>query len=259
MTIRVSFANWCRTTRLDLDITQQDLADAVGVSRSHIAAIEAGRANPTVGVMDRIGATFGIDLELRARPPLLIGGGHARDRLHALCSGYSGRRVGGSGLLVAREVEIREGRVLGWIDLLAFDPRTGLLLVIEVKTALDDIGRLERQLGWYERMALRTDIAAAWRPTEVRAWCLVLATAAADTQMSLHRDVLRTAFPVRAGSMVSVLAGGPALPGRGIALIDPGSRRRDWLIPSRSDGRRWPAPYPDPAGAAAVLAARARG
>lgn len=259
MTIRLSFATWCRATRLDMDITQQDLADAVGVSRSHIAAIEGGRANPTIAVVDRVGAVFGVDLGLRAQEPLLIGGGHTRDGLHAWCSGYGGRRLRGAGLLTAREVEIREGRALGWIDLLAFDPRTGLLLIIEVKTALDDIGRLERQLGWYERMAMRTDVVAAWKPTHVRTWCLVLATAVADEQISAHRDVLRPAFPVRAASMQSMLVGGPAVAGRGIAMIDPQGRRRDWIIPSRSDGRRWPAPYADPAAARAVLSRRAAG
>jgi len=256
MTIRVSFANWCRSTRHDLDITQQDLADAVGVSRSHIAAIEAGLANPTVAVIDRIGAIFGVDLGLRARAPVLIGGGQTRDGLHAWCSGYGARRLGASSLLIAREVEIREGRALGWIDLLAFDPRTGVMLIIEIKTSLDDIGQLERQLGWYERMALRTEVATAWQPTAVRAWCLVLATSVADDQISAHRDVLQAAFPVRAGGMRSMLAGGPMAEGRGIALIDPHSRRREWLIPSRSDGRRWPAPYADPASARAVLARR---
>jgi hypothetical protein len=42
--------------------------------------------------------------------------------------------------------------------------------------------------------------------------------------------------------------------GRGLALIDPTSRRRDWLLPSRSDGRRTRAPYMDYADAARRLA-----
>ena len=39
------------------------------------------------------------------------------------------------------------------MDLLAWHPATGLLLVIEVKTELHDLGANERQLNWYEREA----------------------------------------------------------------------------------------------------------
>ena len=35
---------------------------------------------------------------------------------------------------IYEEVEVVEGRAHGWVDLVAFDPRTGTLLVIEVKT-----------------------------------------------------------------------------------------------------------------------------
>jgi hypothetical protein len=56
------------------------------------------------------------------------------------------RRLEAAGWLVVREVRIESGRYLGWIDLLAFDPVTKTLLVIEIKTRLDDLGDLERTL-----------------------------------------------------------------------------------------------------------------
>jgi hypothetical protein len=40
---------------------------------------------------------------------------------------------------------------------------------------------------------------------------------------------------------------------RGLALVDPTSRRRDWLLPTRSDGRRSSLPYRDYADAARRL------
>ena len=70
---------------------------------------------------------------------------HLQDPVHARCSAYVDRRLGASGWATAREVEIVHGRTHGWIDLLAFDRRTGMMVVIEIKTRLEDIGALERQ------------------------------------------------------------------------------------------------------------------
>ena len=54
-----------------------------------------------------------------------------------------------AGWIVRREVPIGTRERPGWIDILAFNPKTRVLLVIEVKTDLVDIGGLERQLDWY--------------------------------------------------------------------------------------------------------------
>ena len=70
-----------------------------------------------------------------------------------------------------------------------------------------------------------------------------------------ERDLLRIGFPERAGPMRVVLHGTqPATTGRGLALIDPSSRRADWLIPTSLDGRRSPAAYRDYADAARRMA-----
>ena len=39
----------------------------------------------------------------------------------------------------------------GWIDVLAYHPGTGMLVVIEVKTELHDIGAEQRRFASYER------------------------------------------------------------------------------------------------------------
>jgi DNA-binding XRE family transcriptional regulator len=108
--VRISFARWCRETRLELDVTQLQLAATVGVSRAHIAAIETGRANPSIALVDRIGEALGLEFELTATRPIVIGRTSPRDAVHARCSGYVQRRLGGIGWLTAREVEVVQGR-----------------------------------------------------------------------------------------------------------------------------------------------------
>ena len=256
MSLRLSFARWCRSTRLDLDITQQQLADAVGISRAYVARLEGGRANPSLEVVDRIGSALGVAFELTGRSPILWDGPRTRDAVHARCSAYVHRRLLADGLLVAREVQIRDGRGVGWIDLLAFDPRTGSLLIVEVKTSIDDIGRLERQVGWYERLAMAAARDRGWSPRSMSTWVLLLATDQNDAAVTTHADLFRHAFPLRAVSMRDPAAVAAAPGGRALALIDPARRRHDWLISLHADGRRSPLPYRDRAAAERIITAR---
>jgi len=56
--------NQVRRHRLQLDgMTQQELADRVGVTRQTILSIEKGRYNPSVGLALRLGETFGVSVE----------------------------------------------------------------------------------------------------------------------------------------------------------------------------------------------------
>ena len=45
------------------DMTQQELADRVGVTRLTILSIERGRYNPSVGLALRIAEVFGVPVE----------------------------------------------------------------------------------------------------------------------------------------------------------------------------------------------------
>lgn len=241
--LRVSFARLCRETRLMLDITQAEVAAAVGMSRAYIAGIESGRVNPSLEIVDRMGAALGLELQLVGRGPIVLNGPIQRDAVHAWCSGYVGRRLGRSGFDVRREVTIVQGRTRGWVDLLAYDPRRQLLLVVEIKTWIDDLGAIERQLDWYEREAPSIAREFGWRPLRISSWLLALATADVDDALRRNRDVIDAAFPERARNLARLLTGEEQPAGRGVALVDPHSRRRNWLVPTRIDGRRSMAPY----------------
>jgi len=247
--LRMTFGRLCRDTRLLLGISQSELAAAAGVSRPYITSVETGQANPSFDVVERIAPALGLELRLVGEPPILIDPLGQRDLVHARCSGYVDRRLHRAGWLTHREVTIVGGRTRGWIDLLAFDPRRRILVVIEVKTWLDDLGAIERQLDWYVREAPHVARARGLRPVRTIGWLLVLATKASDVAVRRNRDALDRRMPARARDMRALLAGGDAPLADGIALIDPCSRRRDWLMPTQLDGRRSKAPYLDLAAA----------
>jgi len=211
-----------------------------------IAEIETGRGNPSLDAVTRIGDALGLELDLSGRPPISLGA-KPRDAVHARCSGYVDRRLRSAGWQTRREIAVSAGRIHGWIDLLAFDPRSGALLIVEVKTRLDDLGAIERQIGWYERCAMDVAFSLNWQPRSVSSWLLLLASEEVEEGLRRYRDLLRVAFPRRAAQVrQDLVEPGHRPPGeRGLALIDPTSRRRDWLMPSRSDGRRTAAPYRD--------------
>jgi transcriptional regulator with XRE-family HTH domain len=56
------------TARLKAGLTQQDLADRLGVSQPVIAAYESGRRQPTVPTLMRILAAAGFDLRMTLAP-----------------------------------------------------------------------------------------------------------------------------------------------------------------------------------------------
>ena len=57
-------SNQVRRHRRQLDgMTQQQLADRVGVTRQTIFSIERGRYNPSVGLALRLAETFGVTVE----------------------------------------------------------------------------------------------------------------------------------------------------------------------------------------------------
>jgi transcriptional regulator with XRE-family HTH domain len=243
------FGRSARVARLALDVTQQSVADAAGISRSFLARIEGGRGNPSLRVVERIADALGQRVELSVTLPVFLATPIHRDLVHARCVAAIGRRLTAAGWLITREVDVSDGRFHGWIDLLAYHPVTRTLLVIEVKAQLLDIGAMQRQVGWYERRALAAGRSQGWTPRSSMTWLVGLASDELDRAINAERDLFAVEFPGRAADMLRVVAGSPGR-GRAVALVDPASKRRDWLIRTRCDGRRTALPYRDYADAA---------
>jgi transcriptional regulator with XRE-family HTH domain len=245
--LRQRFGQATLETRRRLGWSQRELGRRCGISQAQVWRAEAGQAPLSVGLIARIADALGLEVDLAIRAPFVAG--RQRDAAHARCSSYVQHRLEALGWTVAREVEIVHGRSHGWIDLLSFEPESRSLLIVEVKTELDDIGQIERTLSWYTREGWTAARRLHWRPARVVAWLLVLATDVNDERIRANRELLTRAFPARAREGLAALApAGDAAPMRLLALIDPRSRRRGWLIRCRIDGRRSLAPYPDYAG-----------
>jgi DNA-binding XRE family transcriptional regulator len=234
-----------------MGLSKTGLADRAAVSRQMIAELEDGSANPTLDTVISVLDGLGLELEVIVRGPVMIGGPRTGDAAHAICSGYVQRRLEAAGWKTAREVRIDDGRYVGWIDLLAFHEPTGVLLVIEIKTRIDDLGSIERAMDCYTRAAMKAARRQGWQPIRIGSWLVALGTDEVEARIHDDRRAFDAAFPARATEMTALLADPSSLGrARGLALIDPRSRRRSWLIRTRIDGRRSVLPYRDYADAA---------
>jgi transcriptional regulator with XRE-family HTH domain len=235
-----------RDLRRAIGWSQREVARRSGVSQPLICAIETGRAtNLTFASVTRILAAMGSELLIDASRPFLGDRERQRDPAHARCTNHVVRRLEAAGWRTATEVEVGGDRSRGWIDVLAWHPSSHVVLVVEVKTELHDLGAIERTLNWYEREAWAAARRQGWVPRRVTPVLLLLATDAVETRLAANRQAIELGFPVRAPALTLIIAGmdEQATRGRAVAVIDPRSRNRAWLRPPRIHGRRSAAPY----------------
>ena len=195
-------------------------------------------------------------MRLTFQAPFLADRARQRDRVHARCVAFVAASLRRRGWEVATEVEIDGRNGPGWIDVLAFHTASGVLLVIEVKTEIHDVGRIQRTLAWYERRALVVARERGWVVRGAHAALLLLATDAVDARLRENKLLIDQAFQGRVRDLDQLIAD-PTHAGAGawsLAMIDPLSRRQDWLRPTRLDGRRARAPHEDYAAVARRLA-----
>jgi transcriptional regulator with XRE-family HTH domain len=247
--LRQSIGRTIRHTRLASRITQLQLASAVGLSQTEISAIErAIYPDLPLSTAERVLDALDIRIELRLVPPFVVGRNETRDEAHARCVGYVARRLEDAGWQVAREVPVGGSRWRGFIDILAFHPDARLLVIVEIKTEIVDVGEIDRQLSAYEREAWSAAHGFGWRPTSAIGALVLLGTEENEETVRRHRDVFERTYTFDGRALGGLVRSPRRLSGRGqraIAMIDPRSRRREWLLPTTLDGRRSPARYRD--------------
>lgn len=264
VTLSDAAAKAIRKARLALGWTQARLAERAQVSRTLISKVECGRRPVSIASIAAIADALGMRVELVLEPAFVTSPrdsqgsrGSLRDVVHARCCVHVQQQLERRGWLVAREVPIDSGGARGWIDLFALHPGSGALLVIEIKTEIHDLGRIERTLSWHERGAIRAARELGWGPGAVSSALLVLDSEAVAETLGAARAIVERAFPVGGGALASWIGdptrGEPRR--RALALIDPAVRGQRWLMAVRSGGRTRPAAYRDYADAAARLTA----
>jgi transcriptional regulator with XRE-family HTH domain len=232
--------------RRDRGWSQARLSAESGVPQTVISSIErAMHLNPPLQTVRLVCEALDAELIVDIRPAWLVGRSDQKDPAHAACVAATRRILERAGWMTASEVEIVTGRAHGFIDLIAFDPVTQRILVIEVKTEIRDVGGLERQVGWYLRAAPAAARRLGWQGRGVSGILVGLATAAVDAAVLANRDELAAAFPIRGRAVRAVLFGVAAIDRPALVLLDPLRRGTAGLMTLAADGRRTPAPYRD--------------
>src|SRR3954453_18696843 len=81
--LRSELGRLCRATRIELDLTQAALAEAAGIDRGYLATIEAGHANVSLDVVERVADALGLDLRITANRLVVLGRAARGDFVHA--------------------------------------------------------------------------------------------------------------------------------------------------------------------------------
>ncbi|HXX61354.1 MAG TPA: helix-turn-helix transcriptional regulator [Candidatus Sulfotelmatobacter sp.] len=182
--------------RLDAGLSQGVVAQAAGISRPYLSAIEAGHRTPSVEVLARLAAALGGDLSLRVYP----GTGPAlRDHLQVAMT-EALLVLAAPSWRVRLEVPI-PAPARGYADLVLHDPARRQAVVTEVHSQLR---RLEQQLRWGQAKAeaIATSLPAGTQ------MCRLLLLRSTDTNRRLvahDPHVFAAAFPAPAADIYDAL------------------------------------------------------
>ena len=226
--------------RIRRRLRQRDLSVAAGVPRGVIALIEHGRLHE-VG----FGQIRAVARALDARFEGLVrwqGGdldrltnrGHAQ--MHEAMARWFAELEGWQAV---PEVSFNEFGERGVIDIMAWHASTGIVLVVELKTAIVDINDLMSTMDTRRRLAFKIAGDLDWKAETVATWVVVAPGRSNDRALAEHATVLRAKFPGDGRSMRRWLA----RPAGEIAALSflPKARlsdlRRDGRTPRRVSAR----------------------
>jgi transcriptional regulator with XRE-family HTH domain len=177
--------------------TQEELGRRCGLSRSSIWRIERGHGDAlSIRVLTQVAGV----LEARIRVTLLWKG-EELDRLldgdHALLVEWVVERLRAAGWLVVPEATFAIRGERGSIDVLAWHPPSGRVLVVEVKSVVPDV---QATLSGVDRKARLAPVIArehGWTVTDVSRILVLPAERTARRRLESFEATFAQAFPAR--------------------------------------------------------------
>jgi transcriptional regulator with XRE-family HTH domain len=227
------FGRQFRALRIRSEKRQVDVSDDSGLSRLLIAAIDRGEIERvTVGAVVWAAAALGADVDVRVRWR-----GEHLDRLideaHAALVDATVRRLRRLGWIVDVEVSFAIWGERGSVDVLAFHPDFGALLIVEVKSAVADTQATLHGLDRKARLARDIVKGRPWAIHHVSRLLVVGASATSRRRIARLAGTYDAALPAR-GTTVRHWLARPTEPLSGLLFLSDdshvGTRRRN---PSR--------------------------
>ncbi|HXU85708.1 MAG TPA: hypothetical protein VN773_07870 [Verrucomicrobiae bacterium] len=191
------FGRHFRALRIRLERRQRDVSARAGLSRSLIASIDRGELDGvTVGSLLRAAAALGADVDLYLRWR-----GERLDRLvdeaHAWLVDAFVQLLRGLGWVVDVEVSFSIWGERGSIDILAFHPLFGALLVVEIKSVIADSQATLHGLDRKSRLAREVIVGRGWNVRHVSRLLVIGATATSRRRVARLAATYDAALPER--------------------------------------------------------------
>jgi transcriptional regulator with XRE-family HTH domain len=230
--IAATLSRDARASRRRRRLTQQQLADAIGLSRSRYADIERGEgATAPLETWARIGAALGRPLAVSFSRD--IDQPEPRDAGHLAAQELVLRLARSHGRIGSFELPTRPADPACSSDIGLRDDAIGTLILVEIWNRLDDIGAAARST---DRKVAEASAPAAFAggdgaPYRIASCWLLVDTAANRRLVAAYPEIFRTRFPGSSAGWARALAEGAAPPIEpGIAWVDPRAGR---IVPMR--------------------------
>ena len=178
--------------------TQARLAQEARVGRWVVLAIEGGRAgrqpiDRVLAVVVALGGRLSVRIQFQGE-----GLDRLRDARHAALVEAIVRLLRAAGWEVATEVSFSIYGERGSIDVLAFHPATGALLVVEVKSVVPDVGGMFMTLD--RKVRLASEIARqhlGWKATTVSRLLVLPEQRTVRRRVAQHAATFAAVVPTR--------------------------------------------------------------
>jgi transcriptional regulator with XRE-family HTH domain len=157
---RRALARFLRALRRRRGWTQRQLSARLGIGQQWMSRLERGDLRAcSVPLLENWASSLGAYLVLDVR---ISGERPITDARHAAIQNWVAQLLRDAGWIVEVEVSFNDFGDRGRIDVLAFHPGHGILLIIEVKTRIDDVQDLLGRIDIKARVARKLAIERGW-------------------------------------------------------------------------------------------------